>query len=93
MSSLTMSQSDGNTATQGQFLQHLLEGYFAVGALPAVEPGQSSAPPMPVVAEPPETLDVARLGWTKEQAGRVRSALGTFQDNWNAPGMELYDTI
>jgi len=93
MSSLTMLQSDGNTPAPGEFVQDLLDGYFAGGVVRSVEPGQSSAPPMPVVAEPPETRDVAELGWTKEQAGRVRSALGTFQDDWNAPGMDLYDTV
>jgi len=89
----TLLRSDGNRPAQGEFVQDLLAGYFADGVVRSVEPGQSSAPPLSVVGEPPGTRDVAELGWTREQAARVRSALGAFQDDWNAPRMELYDTI
>jgi len=93
MSFIVMLQPDGNRPAKGEFVQDLLAGYFADGVVRSVEPGQSSAPPVSAIAEPPETHDVAGLGWTKEQAGRVRSALATFEDDWNAPGMELYDAL
>lgn len=33
------------------------------------------------------------LGWTKEDAFEARARLISFEDDWNAPGMEAYDEI
>ena len=42
-------------------------------------------------AESPRRL--AALGWTPEQAALVRSQLASFEEDWNAPGMEAYDQL
>ena len=31
------------------------------------------------------------LGWTRERAMKVRACLGSFDQDWNAPGMGSYD--
>ncbi len=36
---------------------------------------------------------VASLGWSREQAALVRSQLASFEEDWNAPGMEAYDQL
>jgi hypothetical protein len=36
---------------------------------------------------------IASLGWTRQQAARVRASLASFEEEWNAPGMELYDQV
>jgi hypothetical protein len=38
-------------------------------------------------------LLIANLNWTTEEALEVRSHLATFEKDWNAPGMELYDEL
>ncbi|MBI1819931.1 MAG: hypothetical protein HY202_02375 [Nitrospirae bacterium] len=46
---------------------------------------------MVVVAEPPKTIK--ELGWTKEQAAETRTRLKGFEEDWSAPGMEVYDEL
>ena len=36
---------------------------------------------------------VAALGWTREQAAMIRDQLANFEEDWNAPGMEVYDRL
>jgi hypothetical protein len=36
---------------------------------------------------------IASLGWTREQAAKVRNQLASFEEDWNAPGMEAYDRL
>ncbi len=36
---------------------------------------------------------VKHLGWTPEQTMEVRMSLSTFEDDWNAPGMDAYDDL
>lgn len=36
---------------------------------------------------------VADLGWNREEAAKVRASLLSFEDDWNAPGMEEYDHL
>jgi len=36
---------------------------------------------------------VASLGWTREQAALVRGQLTSFEQDWNAAGMEAYDRL
>jgi hypothetical protein len=38
-------------------------------------------------------LLVADLGWTPLEALEIRSSLATFEEDWNAPGMEIYDEL
>ena len=38
-------------------------------------------------------LLIADLNLTTEEALEIRSRLATFEDDWNAPGMELYDEL
>ena len=35
----------------------------------------------------------AQLEWTREQAADARRRLQSFEADWNAPGMELYDAL
>ena len=37
------------------------------------------------------TIDV--LGWTPQEAAETRARLASFEDDWNAPGMEVYDDV
>ena len=36
---------------------------------------------------------VADLGWSREEAAEIRASLLAFEEDWSAPGMELYDTL
>jgi len=36
---------------------------------------------------------IADLGWTPEEAARVRASMASFEEMWDAPGMEAYDKI
>ncbi len=38
-------------------------------------------------------LLIKDLGWSSTQAIAARSRLQSFEDDWNAPGMELYDDL
>ncbi|MFH1287662.1 MAG: hypothetical protein ABII25_03090 [bacterium] len=38
-------------------------------------------------------LSIKDVGMTKEEAGDLRSRLTTFEDDWNASGMEAYDKL
>jgi len=36
---------------------------------------------------------LAALGWSQQEATLVRSQLASFEEDWNAPGMEAYDQL
>jgi len=36
---------------------------------------------------------VKDLGWTAAEAAETRSRLSTFEDDWDAPGMDEYDSL
>lgn len=36
---------------------------------------------------------IRSLGWTREQAALVHNSLASFEEDWNAPGMEAYDRL
>jgi hypothetical protein len=40
-----------------------------------------------------ELIDLKSRGITKEDAQDLRDSLRTFEDDWNAPGMEIYDRV
>lgn len=44
-------------------------------------------------SEEAKSVDLSAKGITKEEAGDLRSRLITFETDWNAEGMELYDKI
>lgn len=44
-------------------------------------------------SEKPETVDLQAKGITREEAQDLRGRLKTFETDWNAKGMELYDKI
>lgn len=44
-------------------------------------------------SEKPETMDLQAKGITREEARDLRDRLKTFETDWNAEGMELYDKI
>lgn len=43
-------------------------------------------------AQPVKHL-IEELGWTREQAAEIRYRLASFSEDWEAPGMEVYDDI
>ena len=43
--------------------------------------------------EETEKIDLPARGITKEEARNLRNRLLSFEDDWNAEGMELYDKI
>ncbi|HLF87111.1 MAG TPA: hypothetical protein VI584_08510 [Nitrospiria bacterium] len=44
-------------------------------------------------SEEAKSVDLRAKGITKEEANDLRSRLKTFETDWNAEGMELYDKI
>jgi hypothetical protein len=43
--------------------------------------------------EDSENIDLQARGITPEEARNLRNRLRTFEDDWNAEGMELYDKL
>ena len=41
----------------------------------------------------PGPLRLDDLGWTREEALDTRIRLRSFEDDWNAPGMDSYDRV
>lgn len=42
---------------------------------------------------PQQGVTLEQAGLTREQAVNLRARLKTFEDDWNAPGMEAYDKL
>jgi hypothetical protein len=42
---------------------------------------------------PQQGLTLEQAGLSREQAINLRARLKTFEDDWNAPGMEAYDKL
>lgn len=42
---------------------------------------------------PQQGITLEQAGLTREQAVNLRARLKTFEDDWNAPGMEAYDKL
>lgn len=42
---------------------------------------------------PPIKLSLKNLGWTLEETIDARNRLSSFEEDWEAPGMELYDEL
>ena len=38
-------------------------------------------------------LLIADLGWTREEAVAVRAKLAAFEEDWDVPEMDIYDTL
>lgn len=59
----------------------------AVSALVTSIPGQVAETTFPLG---PTIFD---LGWTREEAQSARLAMRSFEEEWDAPGMEAYDAL
>lgn len=46
-----------------------------------------------VVQSAPEGRSLQDRGITEDQAAETRARLKSFDEDWNAPGMEAYDTL
>ena len=47
-----------------------------------------------VIVNPlPRGIDLTERGWTEADAAEARARLRSFDDDWNAPGMEAYDAL
>jgi hypothetical protein len=42
---------------------------------------------------PQHGITLEQVGLTREQAVNLRARLKTFEEDWNAPGMEAYDKL
>lgn len=40
-----------------------------------------------------EALLISNLGWAQEEAADIYHRLQSFAEDWDAPGMELYDAL
>lgn len=40
-----------------------------------------------------KSLLIEERGWTREETAEVRYQLASFQEDWEAPGMEVYDDL
>jgi len=36
---------------------------------------------------------IQHLGWSEEEASQVRASLQSFEEDWDAPGMDAYDEL
>jgi hypothetical protein len=41
----------------------------------------------------PRHLLISSLGWSAQEAAEIRLRLLPFEEDWNAPGMDLYDAL
>jgi hypothetical protein len=41
----------------------------------------------------PGPLLVSNLGWSAEEVQETRARLAAWEEDWDAPGMEAYDTL
>ncbi len=41
----------------------------------------------------PMKHSIQELGWTEEQTAEIRHRLAAFEEDWDAPGMEIYDDL
>lgn len=46
-----------------------------------------------VVVNPLRGVDLAARGWTEREAADTRARLRSFDNDWEAPGMEAYDAL
>jgi hypothetical protein len=49
--------------------------------------------PLTIKKEIPGEIDLTSRGITMEQAADMRNRVLSFEEDWNAPGMEVYDEI
>ena len=73
--------------TEGSALAHLLSVRDTRELTKALEDEEQKA------TESRYALLVENLGWTKEEAWEARARVCSFEDDWNAPGMEDYDLL
>lgn len=76
--------------TQKVVLPTLREG---VDASPQEAPRHGNDDSSDVEALSTSGLTIRDLGWTHEQAEHVRARLASFAEDWDAPEMDVYDTV
>ena len=54
---------------------------------------QQSRDAVVTVRTAPTKMLIGDLGWTREQAHETRLRLRAFEEDWDAPGMEIYDEL
>ncbi len=71
-----------------------VKGHYSRGKLELYEtPQVEECDVIVTFVEDGETIDLKSKGITTEEAQDLRSRLRTFEEDWNAPGMELYDKL
>lgn len=54
---------------------------------------QQTSQAQPIKKSSPVQHLIQDLGWTREQAAAIRYRLAAFREDWEAPGMEIYDDL
>ena len=81
-------------AEMGGSTAHMQELISRVWELLAMAPFDARSTSVYVLAHAaPGFRSVAALGWTKEDAWRIRQSMSSFAEDWDAPGMDVYDDL
>ena len=56
------------------------------------EAASSNGKPNKKAQTSPAPLLVSDLGWSTQEVQETRARLAAWEEDWNAPGMEAYDT-
>lgn len=71
-----------------------VKGHYKQGNLELYEtPHIAECDVIVTFIENSEVIDLESRGVTKEDAQDLRNRLRAFEEDWNAPGMEVYDKI
>lgn len=81
-------------AELGGSTAHMQELISRVRELLAMAPLDARSTSVYVLTQAaPGSRSIAELGWSKEDAWRVRQSMASFAEDWDAPGMDAYDDL
>jgi hypothetical protein len=63
-----------------------------LGVIVSVLAQEPTQPQLPPPATPTQHF-IQELGWTRGQAAAIRDRLAAFREDWDEPGMEIYDDL
>ncbi len=77
---------------ENRLLIHVMEDDAMVVCLEGTTPDVCTERIFPSYLKPSSLL-IEDLGWSKMEASETRNQLASFEVDWDAPGMELYDEL